>query len=576
MLSADRVDDFPRTFVVKNAALISMDDELPEQVPGAAVLVRDGIIDGVFASSSAMPSDLSDVPSIEAGGRALLPGLTDGHAHLDRETLGDDLPGFAGARSRRDVLDVIAEAVAQRHPGDWVVTRPLGTPPRYPDADRPLSGGWLPDRYDLDSVSRDNPVFIRPIWGFWNMAAKKISFANSLALAAGGITASTVSPHEDLTIVRDERGEPTGMFVETGQQAMVEHTLLRAAPGFSRQQRTAAIGRAFGRYASYGTTAFFEGHGIAGEVLDAYADAYGTPAPLRAHLQLSPFWPEIADLSTTLEGWRDRLDRHAGPFARVDGIFVEATDDPLRYELVASDHPRTGWAGFSAGAVVPAARLEATLLACARAGIRVSGIAANLLDVMARVHRASPIDGLRWTLGHQATLSAQQIDNAAELGLFMTTVTGHHLHRGVYTRALVGTTREKDIVPVRSLMAAGVPVVLGSDNRPISLWESVEHVVTREDDLGNVVAPEQALTRHEALGLITTNGARLTGDTDTRGVLRRGYQADMALLDRNPLDCDARELHATRSVATFVAGRPVSADSSVVRRLGLAPGHRWF
>lgn len=570
MVPTDRTPAYPSTFLVRDATLISMDERRPEQEPRATLLIRDGLVDGVFAGPAAVPVELSALPSVDAGGRALVPGLTDGHAHLDRETLGDDLPGFAGARGVEDVLEVIAAEVARRRPGEWIVTRPLGTAPRYLDADHPFGAGRLPDRYDLDAVSPDNPVFIRPIWGFWNMTARKISFANSSALDACGVTAATVSPHEDLTIVRDERGRPTGMFVETNQQPLVEHTLLRRAPGFTTEQRAGAIARAFERYAAHGTTAFFEGHGVAGEVLDAYADAYGAAGPsaartaLRGCLPLSPFWPEIDDLPATLATWAKRIERRAGPAARLDGIFVEAARDTRRFALMAADHPRTGWAGFSAGSVVPAARLEETLLACARAGVRVSGIADDLLDVMRAVHRRSPVDGLRWTLGHQGSLTDEQIDAAAELGLHMTTVTAHHLRRGVYTRHLVGTEREGEIVPVRSLMAAGVPVVLGSDNRPVTLWESVQDVVTRRDDRGQVVAPEQALTRHEALRLVTVEGARLTGEAGIRGILRPGYLADFALLDRNPLECAADELPLTRSVATFVGGRPASTDGVVV------------
>ncbi|WP_157155013.1 MULTISPECIES: amidohydrolase family protein [unclassified Diaminobutyricimonas] len=524
----------------------------------------------MHGNGSALPDELGGVRRFDIGGRPVLPGLTDGHAHLDRETLGDDLPGFAGASSVWDVLDVIAAAVAGSEPGEWVVTRPLGTPPDYPDADLPFVGR-LPDRHLLDLVSPDNPVFIRPIWGFWNMKARKVSFANSMALRLAGITADTPSPHEDLTIVRDARGEPTGMFVEASQQPLIEHSLLAIAPGFSLQQRATAIGRAFERYASFGTTAFYEGHGVAGEVLDAYAESYGAGGPvLRGRLPLSPHWPEIEDISSTLAAWNDRLERRARGFASVDGIYLEASADMRRASIQAANHPRTGWAGFSSGAVVPADRLEEILLACAREGIRVSGITSELLDAMVRVHQSAPIDGLRWTLGHQASLSPRQVEDAAACGIMMTTVTGHNLHRGVYTRDLIGTDRENDIVPVKSLTDAGVPVVLSSDNRPISLWDSVHHVVTREDERGVVVAPDQAVSRYDALRLITVNGAVLTGEDATRGRIRPGYSADLTVLDRNPLECELSDLSKITGLATFVAGTPVTNDGSVLGRSSMS------
>jgi predicted amidohydrolase YtcJ len=183
---------------------------------------------------------------------------------------------------------------------------------------------------------------------------------------------------------------------------------------------------------------------------------------------------------------------------------------------------------------------------------------------MARVHRRVPINGLRWTLGHQPTFNAEQIDSAAEMGLIITTITGHLLRRGVYTRQLIGTERENEIVPVKSLTEAGIPVILGSDNRPISIWDSFYHVVSREDERGVIVAPDQAVSRYEALKLATVNGAFLTGDEGIRGVIRPGYVADLAILDRNPLECDLGELRGTRSVMTFVAGRPVSVDGTLV------------
>lgn len=563
----------PSALLLTNGTLISMDPALPEQLPGASLLVRDGVIAGVFATEAQVPSSLAGTRTVDVGGRAVIPGLTDGHAHLDRETLGTDLPGFAGARSLQDVLDLVADAVSCAGPGEWVVTAPLGTPPNFPDADDPFAGGRLPNRRDLDTVSPDNPVFIRPIWGYWNMRAKAVSVANSAALVAAGITRHTQSPHEDLHIDRDPSGEPTGIFVDGNPQPLVEHTLMRSAPGFSRQERVAAIVRAFERYAAFGTTAFYEGHGVADEVLEAYLGAYGssTTVSLRGTLPLSPHWPTIPELRSTLRRWDEAFTRLPGAPASVDGIYAEGSTDLRAHALRAANHPRTGWAGFAPGGVVSMTDLCAILARCARDGLRVAGIASHMLEAMAAADREHSIAGRRWVLGHQATIRPTQVETAAELGLVLTSITGHHIHRGVFTRHLVGTDREDEIVPMRSLMRAGVPMVLGSDNRPITLWDSVYHAVTREDERGIVVSPDQRLTRYEALGLVTVNGAVLTHDEGVRGVLKEKYAADLAVLDRNPLTCPADELRHTRSLLTLVGGRVASAAIPFTGRLAQRP-----
>lgn len=563
----------PPSYLLTNATLVSMDPALPEQLPGASLLVCEGVVAGVFATQTQVPTSAADLQTVDVGGRAIIPGLTDGHAHLDRETLGDDLPSLAGARSVQDVLDVVAEAVSQAQPGEWIVTAPLGTPPDFPDADDPFAGGRLPDRHTLDTVSPDNPVFIRPIWGYWNMRAKPISVANSAALAAAGITAGTVSPHEDLYIDRAPSGEPTGIFVDGSPQPLVEHTVMRVAPGFTRHQRAAAISRAFERYAAHGTTAFYEGHGVADEVLDAYLEAYGSPvaAPLRGTLPLSPHRPTTPDLAQALRGWDEAFASRAGGSAAVDGIYVEGGADIRAHALRSSNHPRTGWAGFSPGAVVPMADLQRVLTRCAREGVRVCAIGASTLDAMTAAHGECSVGDLHWVLGHQATLSPAQVATTSELGLVLTSITGHNLHRGVFTRHLVGTDQEDHIVPIRSLVQAGVPIVLGSDGRPVSLWDSVHHVVTREDERGVVVGPGQRLTRHEALRLVTVNGAVLTREEGTRGALKEGYAADLAVLDQNPLTCPAEELRHTRSLLTLVGGRVASSASPFAERAGQRP-----
>ena len=68
---------------------------------------------------------------INAAGRLVVPGLIDGHAHMDREGLKDTLPSLAGCRSINEICERIRHLTEETPPGDWIVTMPIGEPPFY-------------------------------------------------------------------------------------------------------------------------------------------------------------------------------------------------------------------------------------------------------------------------------------------------------------------------------------------------------------------------------------------------------------------------------------------------------------
>jgi predicted amidohydrolase YtcJ len=90
----------------------------------------------------------------------------------------------------------------------------------------------FPNRYDLDAVAPDNPVYIRAVWGWWSHRPFP-SVANSLALALAGVTRHTPAPH-NVEIVPDAKGEPTGVFLERNYVPILEYTLFRALPRFTQ------------------------------------------------------------------------------------------------------------------------------------------------------------------------------------------------------------------------------------------------------------------------------------------------------------------------------------------------------
>src|SRR5262245_60581944 len=100
---------------------------------------------------------------IDLEGRAVIPGITDGHAHMDREALRNVFPSLGRVRSIADIQARIAALARSKAPGEWIVTMPIGDPPYYFDVPEILAEKRWPTRQELDAAAPRNPVYIRAI-----------------------------------------------------------------------------------------------------------------------------------------------------------------------------------------------------------------------------------------------------------------------------------------------------------------------------------------------------------------------------------------------------------------------------
>lgn len=149
----------PATMILKNGSVLTLDSQ--DSVAEAVALSGDRIL---AVGRNAEIDAMSDgAQTIDLKGRTVIPGLIDGHAHMDREGLKDHLPSLAGARNIDDILQIVEAKVKTAQPGDWIVTMPVGDPPQYWNVPECLAEGRVPNRHDLDRVSPDNPVYIRAI-----------------------------------------------------------------------------------------------------------------------------------------------------------------------------------------------------------------------------------------------------------------------------------------------------------------------------------------------------------------------------------------------------------------------------
>jgi predicted amidohydrolase YtcJ len=505
---------------------------------------------------------------IDAKGRAVIPGLIDAHAHLDREGLKSVFPSLAGCRSIADVQARIHDLTRKARPGEWIVTMPIGEPPYYFDVAKGLKEGRFPTRRELDEAAPDNPVYIRPIWGYWRHIMPLTSVANSRALALAGIGRTTEPPSKTITLERDASGEPNGIIHEDTYMPIAELTWFAAAPRFTHDDRVRGLKDAMRVYNATGTTSVFEEHGAAQELIRAYqaVNAAGE-ATVRASLIYSPSWTGLGaiDYDAALARWSGWLGgRGLGDqWLRVFGVYAEegpALDQTLR----ARASPYTGWSGFNYDSGVPRERLKDYLIACARNGIRVVTITLDYLDLYEEVDRVVPIGDLRWIISHLDVVTEDQARRIARLGVVMSTHTNRYIYKVSHLlREELGPARESDICPMQRLKAAGVHVGLATDNVPTTLFYPIWHVVARENlHTKTRIAVDQALSREDALRAATIEGAWLTFEEDEKGSLEAGKLADIAVLSADPLTCPEDAIKDIAAETTIVGGKVVYQRSA--------------
>ncbi|WPB85624.1 amidohydrolase [Sediminicoccus rosea] len=500
---------------------------------------------------------------IALDGRAVLPGLIDGHAHMDREGLKDVFPSLAGCRSIAAIQARIAELAKDKAPGEWIVTMPVGEPPFYWDLPESLAEGRWPTRQELDDAAPRNPVYIRPIWGFWRHSLPLVSIANTMALKLAGITRETAPPHPSVTIRKDAAGEPDGVIIEQGYVPLMELAAFHMAPGFTHAHRVAGLPKSAAMYHAFGTTSIYEEHGVAAELLAAYREVHAAgKLTMRSHLALSPDWRgmEGVSMERLISGWAHQL-AGAGlgdDMLRLSGLITEigrTPDNALRAQAA----PYTGWAGFNYDMGLDRERAKDMLIACARHSIRAIGIWPNMLDLFAEVNEVVPIRDLRWVLGHIAVLSQEQVHRIRDLGLVLTT----HTNRYIYKEGHLLVERNKlpdedSISPLRWLEEAGVTYALATDNVPVSMFYPMWQAVSRQNmHTQRAVGERQAISRESAIRAATNAGAYLTMSERDKGAIEPGKLADLAVLTADPLTVELSALKDIAAEMTMVGGEIV-------------------
>jgi len=185
----------------------------------------------------------------------------------------------------------------------------------------------------------------------------------------------------------------------------------------------------------------------------------------------------------------------------------------------------------------------------------------RIVDLMEEVDRVHALRALRWVIMHIFLPSEESLEKIKRIGLW-TTVQDHPVKLGHNMIRYWGEERAASAIPIRTIVAAGIPAGGGTD-APVVDWnpfESMWWMTTRNifvQGRTEVLGAREAISREEALRLYTIGSAGVAFAEDRLGSLAPGKLADLAVLSDNLLTVPDDRLRDIEAALTMVGGRIV-------------------
>jgi predicted amidohydrolase YtcJ len=522
------------TLAIVNARVWTGDAQRPW---ADAIAVTGDRISAVGSSAEVSKMARPTTRVIDAKGGMVVPGFIDAHVHFVEGGFGLTSVQLKDARTREEFVRRIKEHAATLPAGAWMLEG---------NWDNQNWGGELPRKEWIDSVTPNTPVFIQRGDGHSNLA-------NSAALRAAGITRDTRDvPGGE--IVRDERGEPTGVLRDNATSLVA-----RVVPDPLPAQEDAALEAAMKYVAEQGVTSVHNmGTWRNLAIFDRAHRAHRLKTRIYAAVPLSS-WQQLRD-RVAQSGRGDAWLRIGALKAFVDGSLGSHTAAMLEpFSDAPNDRglfitPPESLYAWTKGA--DAAGLHVLTHAIGDRAIR------TLLDIYERVQKENGPRDRRFRMEHAQHIAPPDIARFAPLGVIASMQPYHAIDDGRWADRFIGAERAKGTYAFRSLLDAKTRLAFGSDwfVAPPTPLEGIYGAVTRRTLDGahpNGWVPEQKISVEEALRAYTTGSAYAEYMEAEKGMLAKGMLADIALIDRDLTRIAPEAIRDARVLLTLVGGRVV-------------------
>jgi len=543
--------------VILNGSLCTFDPETPF---AEALAVTGRQITAIGSSTDIRALAGNKTRVIDAQGGTVLPGFIDSHVHLFGGAAELDMLDLLGLRGLERLTEAVRSYAAAR-PDDPLV---MGVAAYYDI----VAPGVQATRHDLDKILPDRPLALMT-------SDHHTVFANTRALELAGILHGGVVP-EGSEIVMGDDGNATGQLNETGAfgpvlklSALGGRDLLGYVTGADpeppatpeeRAHDKEVILRGLEHCAAYGITGLhnMDGNFYQLELLSELEAEGRLPMRVQVPMHLKNFDPldrlleagEMRRRFTSDKVWSGRVKMF------MDGVLDSYT------AFMLSTYP--GKPESIGDAVFEADHFNEACIQADAMGLQISvhaiGNAAvrRTIDGYEAARKANGVRDSRHRIEHIELIEPEDIPRLAQLGIVASMQPMHSPEGGLFEPYDAGDILSAEQVPNafawRAIRNAGVRMCFSTDWPvvPVDTMASVSAAVHG----ARLPQPWQdnRQTLADALASYTRDNAWLEFSEKTKGVLKPGYLADIAVMDRDLFATDPAELASARTVLTLCDG----------------------
>ncbi len=498
------------------------------------------------ASDSSLAAEYPEAEIINGEGKVMLPGLIDAHAHvmgLGYQELDVDV---AGAGSLDSTLQMVSNYADQ-----------------YPDREWILGRGWNQTHWEINrfptAKELDNAIEDRPVW--LSRVDGHAGWANTRAMEIAGITKDTEAP-EGGKIIRDENGNPTGVFIDAAM-GLIESEV----PERTQKEQEMALEKALQQMSAHGLTGVHDA-GVGTDTWSLYKKfADNEKMITRIYGMISGAGDTFDELSKNgpIESYaNDRLALRSvklyadGALGSRGAAMIEPySDDPEnRGLLFATEEEMTDM-------------IMKTASEGYQTNVHAIGDRANrvVLDAFENVKDSLGEQGLRHRIEHAQIVSLEDIPRFKELDIIASMQPTHATSDMNMAEDRVGPNRIEGGYAWQTFLEQSTVVASGSDFpvEDVNPFYGLYSAITRQDHQGNPEGgwyPDESLSRANALRSFTIDAAYAAHQEDILGTLEPGKWADFILIDRDIMEVPAQQIWQTKVLETWVAGDQVYSDGN--------------